>query len=306
MLPEFKSLIELQQAFPTEKHCRDYLIKVLWEGKPTRCPCCEHTKVYAYSNNWVFRCAKCDKKFNVLTGTIFENTKISLIKWFSAIFLAASCKRGISSHQLAKLLGVTQKTSWFMLHRLREIYSNMRPESISGLTCVDETYIGGKYKNKHKNKRKPGSQGRSLVDKVLVFGAMEVDGNIITQVVPNANNHTLVTAVHAIVESGSTVMSDELPAYKHLGSDYYHDYCKHEAKSYVSDTGATTNPIENAWSHLKRAIIGTYYHVSPKHIRRYLAEFEYKFNTRKTEEPKRFSSTIVNCLSRLRYKDLIK
>lgn len=306
MLPEFKNLIDLQQAFPKQKDCLRYLKTVLWEGSPPGCPCCGSTDYYSYSDKHTYRCKDCDKKFNILTGTIFENTKIPLIKWFAAIYLASTCKRGISSHQLAKLIGVTQKTSWFMLHRLRSMFTVLSPAKVEGLTCVDETYVGGKYKNKHKDKRKPGSQGRSLVDKVLVFGAMEIKGNLKTQVIPAFHNNTIVSAVHGCVSPGSTVMSDELAAYTHLGDDYYHDSCNHSTKRYVSDTGATTNPIENAWSHLKRTILGTYYHVSPKHIDKYLKEFEYKYNSRNSAEAARFSSLLANCGIRLKYKDLIK
>ena len=306
MFTDFKNLVELQDAFPSQESCLEYLKLVMWEGKPTHCPRCEHSVVYAYSDSHTYRCAGCDKKFNVLTGTIFENTKVGLRKWFAAMYLASTCKRGISSVQMAKLIGVTQKTSWFMLHRLRELFSNLSPENVEGLTCVDETYVGGKYKNKHKDKRKPGSQGRSLVDKILVFGAMEVDGNIKTKVIPTYHNALIVSAAKECIAIGSTVMSDELHAYRHLGSDYYHDYCNHKTKRYVSDTGATTNPIENAWSHLKRTILGTYYHVSPKHIHRYLKEFEYKYNTRKISEPLRFREMIPHCVARLKYKQLVK
>lgn len=306
MFNDFKNLVELQDAFPTQESCLEYLKAVMWNGKPAHCPRCECEHVYPYSDKHTYRCSGCDKKFNVLTKTIFENTKVELRKWFSAIYLASTCKRGVSSVQLAKLIGVTQKTSWFILHRLREMFSNLSVDKVEGLTCVDETYVGGKYKNKHRNKRKAGSQGRSLVDKVLVFGAMEVDGNIKTKVIPKFNNALLVNAVKETVAVGSTVMSDELHAYNHIGNDYYHDSCNHNIKRYVSDTGATTNPIENAWSHLKRTIIGTYYHVSPKHIGRYLKEFEYKYNTRKIQEPVRFRELLSHCVARLKYKDLIR
>lgn len=307
MVTDFKNLIELQEAFPTQKDCLDYLKLVMWtDGKPSHCPHCSHDRIYAYADNHTYKCSGCNKKFNILTGTIFENTKIGLKKWFAAMYLSASFKRGISSPQLAKMIGVTQSTAWFMAHRLREAYGNTSPEAVEGLTCVDETFVGGKYKNKHRDKRKPGSQGRSLVDKVLVFGAMQIDGNIKTAVIPKYDNHHLSSAVKRYVTPGSTVMSDEAHAYRHIGSEYHHDFCNHQAKSYVSDTGATTNPIENAWSHLKRTIIGTYYHVSPKHIDRYLKEFEYKFNTRNDKESTRFGVLLSNCSGRLKYNDLVK
>ena len=307
MFTNFKNLIELQQAFPTQKECLAYFKQILWScDKPSDCPRCKCTHTYAYADNHTYRCAGCNRKFNILTNTIFENTKVSLVKWFIAIYLTSTAKRGVSSPQLAKTIGVTQSTAWFMLHRLREAYGNMLSETVEGLTCVDETYIGGKYRNKHKHKRKAGSQGRSLMDKVLVFGALQIDGDIKTMVIPTYHNKLIVAAAQKCIAPGSTVMSDELHAYKHLGEDYYHDFCDHASKKYVSDTGATTNPIENAWSHLKRTILGTYYHVSPKHIERYLREFEYKYNTRNAAEKERFGILLSNCSGRLKYNDLVK
>lgn len=306
MLREFKSLVDLQQAFPDDKSARAYLKLVLWDGEPQGCPHCGSTHLYAYADQHNYRCNDCNRQFNVLNGTIFENSKVSLVKWFIAIYLASVSKRGVSSYQLAKTIGVTQKTAWFMLHRLRGVFSTLEAGQLHGVTYADETVIGGKYKNKHKDKRKPGAQGRSLIDKVLVFGVMQQKGMIRTKVLPDAKIETIVPALHGFVKQGSTVFTDELPAYNHLGSAYTHDAVDHGRKQYVNENGATTNPIENAWSHLKRTIIGTHYHISPKHTHRYLWEFEYKFNSRTVIERTRFSAVIQAIEgTRLRYHELI-
>jgi transposase-like protein len=307
-LTGFKNLVELMVCFKSNVECLNYLKSLSWENSetPLECPHCGHTKkIYAYADKQTFRCSECDVKFNVLTNTIFENTKVPLNKWFAAIWMAGSFKRGVSSVQLSKEIGVTQKTAWFMLQRLRIMFENLAPESLEGTMCVDETYIGGKQKNKHYNKRTKGQQGRGGSEKINVFGIMEVDGKVKSKVVPDVKRETLVPIIEQYAPFGSTIMSDEWFAYRGLAKNYHHDVCDHGRYQYVSDTGATTNPIENYWSHVKRAVIGTYYHISKKHINRYLAEFDYKFNTRKETDASRFILTLQNSHGRLKYRELI-
>jgi transposase-like protein len=197
-LTEFKNLVELVVHFKSKVDCLNYLKSVLWNccEKPSACPHCGNTKkIYAYNDKHTFRCFECDKKFNVLTNTIFENTKVSLVKWLAAIWLCSSYKRGVSSVQLAKEIGVTQKTAWFMLQRLRIMFSNLAPEALEGTMCVDETYIGGKQKNKHYNKRTKGQQGRGSSEKINVFGIMETAGKVKSKAVPDVKRETLVPII---------------------------------------------------------------------------------------------------------------
>jgi transposase-like protein len=305
-LPSFKNLVELLQRFNDEDCCRDYVKSVLWKGEPNSCPRCGHTKVYAFKDGRTYKCAGCRKKFNVLTGTIFENTKIPLQKWFAAMFLASSHKRGVSSHQLARDIGVTQTTAYFMLQRIRVMFENIQPEVLEGVCTADETFIGGKNKNRHADKKVKHAQGgRGNIDKISVFGVMQVGGKVKSVAVADVSGKTLVPLVQKHVKPGSTMMTDEWQAYSGLSKDYTHLICDHGRKQYVSDEGATTNPIENYWASVKRAVMGAYYHLSRKHISRYLAEFDYKFNTRGETEHDRFAMTLAHCRGRLRYRELI-
>jgi transposase-like protein len=215
-------------------------------------------------------------------------------------------KRGISSYQLSQYIQTTQKTAWFMLQRIRKTYGKMKAEKLSGVCTADETYVGGLQKNKHYNKRVKGQQGRGGSEKINVFGVMQVGGMVYTQTVADVKRGTLQSIINSKLVKGSTLMTDEWHGYNLVESNgYYHTVCDHSRYQYVSDTGATTNPIENYWSHVKRAIKGTYYHVSKKHIDRYLAEFDYKFNYRSIDCEERFQKLLSNLPhTRLSYNQL--
>lgn len=314
MIDNFKSLLQLNDYFREERTCHEFLALQIWEGGKPVCPFCDSTKVYTTKSRSTkpskkdipeYRCAnkECSKKFSVTKGTIFEATKVPLRTWFAAIYLITSHKKGISSHQLAKDLIVTQKTAWFLLHRIREMYRESAPELLKNVVEIDETFIGGKYKNKHADKKKPGAQGS--IDKTIVFGAVQRHGKVITQVVPDRTNKTVLDVMVNNVKKGSLMVSDEYYHPNTFNPNYNLVVMDHKVGEYVR--GAFhTNTIEGFWSILKRGIYGIYHNVSPKHLQRYCDEFSYRYNTRKEANNERFNNTLKNANnSRLRYNDLV-
>ena len=301
---KFKSLPQLLNHFKDEKTCIDYLAFQRWGGNVT-CPKCGNGKVYETTRGYKCANKECYKKFSVTVGTIFEDSKIKLNLWFAAVYIATAHKKGISSLQLSRDLGVTQKTAWFMLHRIREMLSVKTPVLLTGTTQADETFIGGKNKNRHADKKVEESQGRSVKDKTPVFG-MVCNGQVTTTVVTDTKAKTLKPLIYSMVEKGSIVVTDEWKAYNGLGKDFQHEILNHNAEQYVTDNGFHTNSIEGFWSLLKRGIFGIYHQVSPKHLDRYCDEFSYRYNTRLIADTDRFSASLTQTQGRLTYKRLTK
>jgi transposase-like protein len=228
-----------------------------------------------------------------------------LQKWFIAIYLMLSRKKGISSLQLARDIAVTQKTAWYMLHRIRHMVKpKALREKLSGLIQIDETFVGGKNKNRPWHKKVKYSQGRSFKDKTPVLGMLDGNGQILTKVIPNTKAVTLKPIVYQFIEKDSTIVTDEWKAYNGLGNRYNHCIVDHSRSQYVNECGFTTNGIEGAWSHLKRMIIGIYHQVSRKHLQRYCDEFAYRYNTRTASDENRFIAAFRNVHCRIRYKTL--
>jgi transposase-like protein len=314
---QFATIIELLQAFPNEQSCIDHLEGLRWNGNVIS-PFDETSKVYKCAGN-KYKCKNTGKYFNVRTATIFEDTKVPLQKWFMALYVFSSHKKGISSHQLAKDIGITQKSAWFLLHRLRYAFSHpaYQKEVLDGIVEVDETFVGGKNKNRHHDKKfkyyKGG--GRDQADKVPVFGMMQRNGNVIAKVVPNTEKQTLIPIIQEHVSKGSVIVSDDYSSYVALREDYTHKAVKHlpaggkrrdGERYFITDDGIHhTQNIENFWSIFKRGIFGVYHHVTAKHLQRYCDEFTARRNTRDIGVAERFNTILTQCQGRLKYKDLI-
>ncbi len=303
MTMKINSLPQLLEYFKDEQTCIEFLEKQRWNGNPV-CPHCGHTHVY--KTNRGYKCAnkECYKKFSVTVGTVFENSKIKLSLWFAAIYLATAHKKGISSLQLHRDLGVTQKTAWFMLHRIREMMKIKAPEMLKGEVQADETFIGGKNKYRHENKKIYGIQGRSVQDKTPVFGLLN-EGKVKTTIVPDTKAKTLKPIIASLVEKKSIIITDEWLGYRGLNKEYRHKVINHKNNEYVKN-GYHTNGIEGFWSLFKRGIYGIYHYASPKHLDRYTNEFSYRYNSRNITDIERFDESLTKVNGRLKYKDLIK
>jgi transposase-like protein len=308
-----KTLTDAIKHFADSDNCRDYLIALRWPDGVT-CPRCGSTKVYFEKGRTLWECKAGHPKrtFSLKTGTVFEDSPIGLDKWLPAVWMIVNMKNGISSHELAASLGVTQKTAWFMLHRIRLAMQDTTGGKLGGDVEVDETFIGGKARNMHASKRdalrmKPG---RSLHGKVAVMGLLErntqdAPARVRTHILHTLRGPEMREAVQANVAVGSTVNTDALHSYTGLVADYAHKVIDH-AEAYV-DGEVHTNSIENFWSVLKRGLNGTYISVEPFHLFRYLDEQAFRFNNRKgLKDADRFALAITGIVGRrLTYKDLI-
>lgn len=298
---EFKSIIELLERFPTEQSCIDYLEKVRWKDGVIS-PFDKTSKVYKCKHNR-YRCKNTGKYFNVKTDTMYDNTKISLKKWFVAIYLVTEHKKGISSYQLARDIHISQKTAWFLLQRIRNCFHLEPKEKLKGVVEIDETFVGGKNKNRHWDKKVPQSQGRSFKDKTPVFGILQREGIVIAKVVTDTKAKTLRPFIDKYIQEGSVVNTDEW-FYGNLHEKYIHKQVFHAAKVYAMED-VYTNTIEGFWSIFKKGIIGVYQQTSRKHLQKYVDEFCFRYNNRKISANARFHLFLQNTDRRLKYKELI-
>ncbi|WNE40515.1 MAG: IS1595 family transposase ISNwi1 [Mycoplasmataceae bacterium] len=284
----FKSISDLLAVFPNEQSIIKYLEKQKW-GDKVISPYDPNSKVYFCPSNNQYKCKNTGKFFNVKTGTAFANTKLPLRKWFLTAYLFTSHKKGISSCQLAKYLNITQKSAWHLLDDLRDNIkqANFIKEMLKDFVEIDETFVGGKNKNRHWDKKIPQCQGRSWKDKVPVLGMIERNGRLIAQVVQNTQQNTIEPIIRESIKRGSNIYTDEWLAYKDLYKWFNHSIVNHRIKQYVNGE-ASTNSIEGFWSHLKRGIYGTYHWISRKHTQKYIDEFALRFNTRKRNEQEKF------------------
>lgn len=296
----FNNIISLTAYFNTKEKCQQAIIESRWPDGDVVCPYCGAHHC-AKRTDGRFRCNHCLKNFSCLVGTIFENTKLPLIKWFVAMYLISSHKKGVSSHQLSRDLDITQASAWYMLQKIRLLYPQSDAEAFEGIVECDEVYIGGKEKWKHKSMRTPHTQGRSTKTKTPVFGMMErtyiedEKGDVIPMsyvhafVVEKTDKATLQHIIKQFVAEGSTVITDELNAYNGLNKlGYGHDIVNHGAEQYANGD-IFTNTIEGFWSHFRRMITGCYHDVSDEHLQSYINEAVYRWNTRKMDESERFA-----------------
>jgi transposase-like protein len=279
-----KTLQQAVRYFGDEQVCIDTIAQMRWPKGPI-CPACDGAEHYYLKTQKRWKCKKCSKQFSVKVGTIFEDSPISLDKWLVALWMMVNCKNGISSYEVGRALGLTQKSAWFVLHRLRLALQTASLVKIGGegkTVEVDETYIGGLSRNMHKAVRARKIKGTGGRDKTLVVGFLERGGKVRTSVPGNRRKKTMHKEVRENVGVGSILFTDALPSYNDLEEDYAHKVIDH-AVAYV-DGAVHTNGMENYWSLLKRGIKGTYVSVEPFHLFRYLDEQAFRFNNRATKE----------------------
>lgn len=290
---EPQTLIEAIRYFADPDVALDFVVKMRWPDGNVTCPTCGSDDVRFIPTRRIWECkAKHAKRqFSVKVGTIFEDSPISLDKWLATIWLIANAKNGVSSYEIARAIGVTQKTAWFMLHRIRLAMQSDDFGPSNGHVEVDETFIGGKARNMHKGRREALGQGRGTIGKIAVMGVLERNqpdrpSSVRMEVLPSTQTKHIDPAVRRNVEPGSTVYTDALASYRHLETEYVHHVIDH-AETYVNGK-VHTNGIENFWSLLKRAIRGTYVSVEPFHLFRYLDEQAFRFNGRRGDDASRF------------------
>jgi len=309
----FKTIAEFNDYFKDEKTCYEFLENQRWNGVPI-CPHCATTKKPynvkprgKFTDIPSYRCSErqCDLPFTVRTGSIFEGSKVELRKWLQAAYELSTAKKGISSVELAVRIGVSQKTAWFINHRLRAMLEETSPELLTGMVEADESYVGGKNKNRHENKKIEGSQGRSAADKTPVLGILQRGGRVKTFVVADTNSETIQPIMLANATKGCVLITDAYRSYNGLGKDFKHITVKHTEGNYKTVGVNHTNNIEGFWSILKRGIIGTFHQVSPQHLQRYCDEFSYRYNNKNVSNIDRFTESIKNCAqARVTYKEL--
>lgn len=268
------STFQLFAMFPDAESARLYLESRLWENGAV-CPSCKTLANITTRKGGFYRCNPCQLDFTIRTGTIFERSHVPLHKWLYAMYLLVTARKGISSLQLAKEIGVTQKSAWFMLHRLREACGG-KLDKLRGMVEIDECFIGGKERNKHEHKKLKA--GRGTVGKTVVVGMRERGGKTVAMPLADTTAETLQSAIHANVEVGSTVFTDEASGYLGLdGLFFRHHSVNHMAGEFAAGP-VTTNGIESVWAVLKRGVYGVYHQISKKHLAKYINEFTFRLN----------------------------
>lgn len=309
MIKQFDSLFDLMDAFPDEQACVDHLRSIRWRDGEF-CPLCvvegqqPEQRIYHFSDRKTFKCGECRRRFSIKVGTIFEDTKLPLRKWFMAIWMITNHPKGIASVTLAKDLKVTQKSAWFMLHRLRHAARTPSFNApLKGEVEIDETYVGGKSTNRHGRR---SGVGGGAVGKTPVVGAVERGGELVAKVIPVATRAALQGFIKETVDADADLLAtDAHPAYRKLTGYKNHQVVNHHRGEYRKGD-AHTNSIESVWALLKRQIIGIHHWVSPKHLDRYVSEMAWRYNRRDMKVTPRMNDMFGCVEGRLTYKALIQ
>lgn len=298
-----ESLIEAVRYYSDLDVCETKMAHMKWANGEPVCPKCSSKNCGRIASRRKWQCRDCRKQFFVKIDTIFEDSPLGLDKWFVAVWLIANAKNGISSHELGRALDITQKSAWFMLHRIREAMKTGTFQKLNGTVEADETFIGGEAKNMHKHIKAKKIKGRGAVGKVIVQGIIERGGEVRTFVAPNTEAETLQGNIMRNVERGSEVFTDSATSYTRLYQNFVHATVDH-AKEWVVGK-VHTNSMENFWCLFKRAIKGTWTHIAPFHTERYADEESWRFNNRKTNDGNRFEA-LLSCVvgRRLTYRQL--
>src|SRR5713101_6380794 len=291
MLAHFDSLFDLLAAFPDEQSCIDHVREIRWRDGEF-CPHCGGTRIYHFSDRKTFKCGECRQRFSIKVGTIFEDTKLPLRKWFMAIWMITNHPKGIASTTMAKDLKITQKTAWFVLHRVRHAARTRSfNKPLKGIVEVDETWVGGKDHNRHWDKKSGGRGGKGS-GKTPVIGAVERQGNVVARVLNRMTREAAEIFVRETVSHKvSLPATDESHVYHRL-TEYPHASVHHASGRYV--VGAVhTNTIEGFWSIFKRGVVGTFHKMSAKYMPFYVAEFQFRYNNRENADI--FGTAINGC-----------
>ncbi len=306
MIKTPKTLQEAILYFEDPLRCHEFMVKLRWPDGRVLCPHCGSDDVEYLPNARVFKCYQKHErqKFSLKVGTIFEDSAISLEKWLPVMWMLVNSKNGVSSWEIHRSMGVTQKTAWFMLQRGRLAMQSHPGRKFAGEIEVDESFIGGKARNMHKKKRAEKITGRGPEGKAIVAAVLERGGKIHAQVMDSRKKKPLQSLVRSNVEAGSSIYSDELKSYDGLNEDFAHQVINH-AEKYV-DGQIHTNGLENFWSLLKRGINGTYVSVEPFHLFRYLDEQSFRYNNRlDMDDSDRFIAVMKQVVGkRLTYREL--
>lgn len=325
---KFKTLIQLFDFFKDEKTCFEFLEQQIWDGTPA-CPHCGSIHVYTRKHRSKnpakagvneYKCAEkgCNKNFTATVGTIFEGSKLPLRTWYAAIWLCTTSSKGISSLNLSKQLGITQKSAWFVLSRVRTMLADNDPNMLlSGVVEIDETYVGGKDRNKTKKKRaeikaanlaagKRKGSYNPIENKTAVLGILQRNGKVWARPMVAANREVLLPIIDEKVSKDAIIVTDGLHAYKSLKNSHkLHVIVNHAQDEWVNGE-YSTNGIEGFWGIFKRGILGVYHQTSPKHLHRYCDEFSYRYNSRNSASVDKFAEAVRSVTkARITYQTLI-